>query len=207
MHDEISATINPEKLFGVHDIYFVFRGSDYTVASWKFKEGDKVVEIKATPTPAPANNNSNVIPNQNVTVEPTGAEVGKISYKLNADGTAEVTKPVNKAEKNVVIPDSITVNGKAYIVASIAAGAFSGNKKLTSVTIGKNVKKIGGKAFFKCGALKKILVKGTVLKSVGAKALKGTAAKLKIKVPKSKLKAYKKLFKGKGQGKKAKVTK
>ena len=206
-YEETSADINPEKLFGVHDIYFVFRGSDYTVASWKFTEGSKVVEIKPTPAPTPANNNNNVTLNQSVTVEPTSAEVGKISYKLNSDGTAEVTKPVNKAEKNVVIPDSITVNGKAYSVTSIAAGAFSGNKKLTSVTIGKNVKKIGKKAFFKCGALKKILVKGTVLKSVGAKALKGTAAKLKIKVPKSKLKAYKKLFKGKGQGKKAKVTK
>ncbi|MCD7797755.1 MAG: leucine-rich repeat domain-containing protein [Clostridiales bacterium] len=32
----------------------------------------------------------------------------------------------------------------------MANNAFSGKSKLTKVTIGKNVKKIGKKAFYKC---------------------------------------------------------
>ena len=84
---------------------------------------------------------------------------------------------------------------------------YTGNKALTTVTIPKGVKKIGKKAFYGCKKLKKVIVKTTTLKSVGKKAFKGTAAKLRIKVPKKKFKAYKKLFKGKGQGKKAKVVK
>jgi len=45
------------------------------------------------------------------------------------------------------------------------------------------------------------------VKSVGKNALKGIHAKATIKVPKAKLDKYKKVFKGKGQGKNVKVKK
>ena len=245
--ETISADVDASKISGVHDVYFVFRGTGYNVAAWKFTEGDKdVAPAQATATPAPQNNvtpapvvtpktgynvaawkftegdkdvapvpQNNATPapqNNNATPAPvvtpkTEDVVGGVNYAINADGTVTAKAPADKNAKSVVIPDSVTIDGKAYPVAAIADRAFSGCKALTSVTIGKNVKKIGKKAFYGCSKLKKILVKGTKLKSVGKQALKGTAAKLKIKVPKKKLKAYKKLFKGKGQGKKAKVTK
>lgn len=67
-------------------------------------------------------------------------------------------------------------------------------KKLKKVTIGKNIAKIGANAFSGNKNLKTITVKSANIKSVGAKAFKGISKKAKIKVPKSKLKAYKKLL-------------
>ena len=206
-YETITTDIDASKANGVHDVYFVFRGNGYKVASWKFEEPAKEV----TPTPVP----QQTTPTQQqpaqqqpaVTAPKTEDVVGGVNYGINADGTVTAKAPADKSAKSVVIPDSVTIDGKTYPVVEIASGAFSGCKALLSVIIGKNVKKIGKKAFYGCSKLKKITVKGTKLKSVGKQALKGTAAKLKIKVPKKKLKAYKKLFKGKGQGKKAKVTK
>ena len=88
---------------------------------------------------------------------------------------------------------------------SIASNAFKGNKKLTKVTVGANVAKIGKGAFQSCPKLKKITVKSKKLKSVGANALKGISSKAVITVPKAQKKAYTKLFKGKGQKKTVKV--
>ena len=56
------------------------------------------------------------------------------------------------------------------------------------------VTKIAKKAFYNCRNLKQITVKATGINKVGKKAFKGTNKQLKIKVPKKKLKAYKKLF-------------
>ena len=122
---------------------------------------------------------------------------------------------------------SVTVGKK---VKTISAGAFSGCTKLKTVKLGSAVTTIGDKAFYKCTSLtsitipskvtkigksafegckklKRITVKSTKLKSVGKKALKGIHTKAKIKVPKSKLAKYKRLFKNKGQGKNVKVIK
>ena len=74
-------------------------------------------------------------------------------------------------------------------------------------TVRQNIKEIGNKAFSGCKKLQKITIKSKQLKKVGAKAFKGIHKKAKIKVPKAKLKAYKKLLKGKGQAKSVKITK
>ena len=84
--------------------------------------------------------------------------------------------------------------------------AGKSRKKLTSVTVGKNVVKIGTRAFAGCGKLKKITIRSTRLKKVGSGALKGINKKAVIKVPKKKRKGYKKLFKNKGQKKTVKVS-
>ena len=73
-------------------------------------------------------------------------------------------------------------------------------KKLQKVTIGKYVKSIGDKAFYRCGKLKKLQIKSTVLKKVGKNALKGINKKAVIHVPKSKKKSYKKLLQKKKTG-------
>ena len=64
---------------------------------------------------------------------------------------------------------------------------------------------IGAKSFNGCKSLKKIDIKSTVLKKIGAKAFSGINAKAVIKAPKKQLKAYKKVLKGKGQGKKVRI--
>lgn len=72
-------------------------------------------------------------------------------------------------------------------------------KKLKSITIPSYVYIISDKAFKNCKSLKKILIKTKRLDKVGVDALKNINTQALITVPKNKLKAYKELFKYKGQ--------
>lgn len=92
-------------------------------------------------------------------------------------------------------------------VTTIKARAFYKCVKLKKITIPSKVNKIGKQAFYGCKKLKTITVKTTKLtsKKVGSKAFKGIYSKATVKVPKKKLSAYKKLFKSKGVGSKAKI--
>lgn len=94
-------------------------------------------------------------------------------------------------------------------VTTINEKAFYQCTALTKITIPSKVNKIGKQALQGCKKLKTITIKTTKLtsKNVGAKAFKGIHAKAKIKVPKSKVKAYQKLLKAKGIGSKVKVSK
>lgn len=92
-------------------------------------------------------------------------------------------------------------------ITSIRASAFENCIKLNSVTIGENVKTIGSKAFYGSKQLKKIIIKSKKLKTVGNNAIGGINKKATIKVPKNKIKNYKKLFKSKtGFKKTMKIT-
>lgn len=71
----------------------------------------------------------------NVTIE-------DISYSLDlSTRTASVT---GSTLENVVVPSSITYNGVSFIVDAIAAGAFSGNKSIKSITTSNSMKRIIG---------------------------------------------------------------
>ena len=189
---------------GIHDVYFVFRGSDYTVASWKFTEDPAANTVP--PVEDKTDNGTGTNPQPQPQPEtPQTVKSGAVEDAVDAAAQTVKVSSVDKKAKSVVIPATVDVAGKQYAVTEIPAKAFANSKKLKSVTIGKNVKSIGAKAFYKCPALKKITVKSTVLKKVGKAALKGINSKATIKVPKKKLKAYKKLFKGKGQSKKVKI--
>lgn len=136
----------------------------------------------------------------------------KVTKAGTADGkvgTVEYLKPVNKMKKTVSIPATIKVDGIKYKVTGIASKAFRNNQYITKVTIGKYVQKIGSGAFYKCKKLKNITIKTKKLstKKVGKSAFKGINSKATIKVPKSKYKAYKKLLKKKGVGRKVKFMK
>lgn len=123
----------------------------------------------------------------------------------------------------------ITIPSK---VTSIGKEAFSGCKKLKTVSLGKNVKSIGEKAFYKCSSMTKITIPSKVTsigkeafsgckklktitiktkkltsKTVAKKAFKGVPSKVTVKVPKSKLKPYRRLLKSKGLSSKAKIKK
>lgn len=121
--------------------------------------------------------------------------VYKVAGSAASGYTVTYVRPASKKAKTVVIPATVTVNGVSCKVTSIANNAFKGQKKLKKVTIGANVTTIGKKAFFGCKELKKVTIKSKQLKKVGAKAFAKINAKAKIKVPKNKKKAYKKLFK------------
>ena len=80
------------------------------------------------------------------------------NYTINADLTATYEGPAQKVSKvkTATIPDEILVGDKPVKVTAIADKAFKGNKKLTTVTIGKNIKTIGKNAFASCAKLKTV---------------------------------------------------
>ncbi len=119
-----------------------------------------------------------------VTVNEVGANLsknttyksGNLKYKLvkaglNGTGTVMVTGVV-KQKSSITIPKTVKLKGHSYKVVKINKNAFKGKSKI-----------------------KKITIKSTYITSVGKNAIKGINKKATIKVPKSKLKTYKKLFK------------
>lgn len=130
-----------------------------------------------------------------------------ITYKVTKKGSEVAYTKISSTSTSVNIPNTVKIGGITYKVTSVSANAFKGNKKLSKVTIGANITSIGKNVFSGCKNLKTITIKSTKLKSVGQNAFKGIKSTARIKVPSKQLKAYKRLLKGKGQGKKVKITK
>ena len=142
----------------------------------------------------PAKKNSVLsVPSKNCKVKVISAAIG--------NPTVSFYRAVKKNTSVITVPEKVTVNKVTYKVVGIADNAFSGNKKVNKVVVGKNVAKIGKKAFFNCKNLKQITFRTVSISSVGKDALKNTGQNLVIKVPKAKLAKYKKLFSGKGNKK------
>lgn len=139
--------------------------------------------------------------NFTITVKKNGTYlVGNYKYKitnakLDGKGTVTVVGGKSKAQKSVKLGATVKIGGKNFKITIVGKNAFKGYKKLTSVTIGKNVSKIESGAFQQCAKLKKIKISSTTLKSVGKNAIKGINKKAVIQCPKKKLAKYKKLFK------------
>nr|WP_295277770.1 leucine-rich repeat domain-containing protein [uncultured Blautia sp.] len=181
------------------------------------------------------NNNTNGDNNQQAAVK-TFSDAYNV-YTVNKSGsTVTLKKPRSRKVTTAKIPSTVKANGKTYKVTAIASGAFkncsklkqvtiSGNittigtgafqgcKVLRTVKIGSKVTSIGSKAFYDCKALTSVTIQtkklssGKVGKSAFTKAGRNNYKKLKVRVPKSKLSAYKKLLKSKGLSSKAKVSK
>ncbi len=115
--------------------------------------------------------------------------VGSLRYKVTkkavkGKGSVSIAGVKKKTLKSVKIAGTVSYKGVKYKITSIDA-----------------------KAFAKCKKLKKITITGKYLTKVGKNALKGIHKKCVIRVPKSKLKKYKKIFKRKGQAKTVKIRK
>lgn len=136
---------------------------------------------------------------------------GKYRYKVTKisgkKGEVSFIGCKNKKITRVTIPATVKYQGYTLKVTAVGPKALKSYKKLKSLAVGKNVKTIGKSAFVGCVKLKKITVQSLVLKKVGAGSLKGIYKKAVIKVPSRKLKAYKKLFRNKGQAKTVKIRK
>ncbi|MBO4863560.1 MAG: leucine-rich repeat protein [Eubacterium sp.] len=121
---------------------------------------------------------------------------GKVSYQ----------KPYNTNCKAVNIKATIKIAGVTFKITSISNNAFKGCSNISKVTIGKNITQIGKKACFGCSNLKVVTIKSNSIKKIGGKAFEGINKKAKIKVPKKKLKEYKKMIKKAGAPNNAKIT-
>lgn len=137
-------------------------------------------------------------------------KIGRLKYKVTgiskSNRTVMVTAPTKKTYKKLTIPSTVKIKNHTYQVTAVGSNAFKNNRNLTSVSIGKNVTRIGAKAFYGTKKLKKLTIKSKQLQTVGKRAVLRSNKKLTVKVPSSKVKSYKKLFKNKGLAK-IKVTK
>lgn len=187
----------------------------YTCTVCKATKTGKIAKLKPT-------NSSTVKKGTKVTIK---------GYKYTVKNSSEVTFTgvKNKKASKISIPTTVKIKNKKYKVTAMSEKSLKGVKaktiivgnnvqtignsamenckQLTKVTLGKNVKKIGKNVFKSDKKLKNITIKSTKLKSVGKNAFKGINSKAKITVPKKKYTSYKKLMKGKGQGKKVKIVK
>ncbi|NLF47329.1 MAG: leucine-rich repeat protein, partial [Clostridiales bacterium] len=132
---------------------------------------------------------------------------GILIYKVMSGNTLSVTGVKSKKIKYAKIATYARVNGKKYYITSIGKNTFKKCSKLSKITVGSSIKSIGSYSFYGCSRLKSITVNGKNIKKVGKKALKGIHKYAKIRVPKTKLKSYKKIFKNKGQKKTVKIVK
>lgn len=74
------------------------------------------------------------------------AVVRGIRYKLDSTAkTAEVTGTGKKDAGTITIPATVKAGGETYKVTAIADKAFKSMEKLTEVTIGKHIARIGKK--------------------------------------------------------------
>ena len=100
---------------------------------------------------------------------------GNSTYKVTKAGEeVELTTTTSTAAK-VMINTVTGTDGVKYKVTSIRSKAMQNNKKMTSLIMGTNVKKIGADAFSGCTKLTTVTFgKNTV--SIGTRAFKGCAA-------------------------------
>ena len=126
------------------------------------------------------------------------ATIGGARYKV--DAINENAFRNFKYLKKVVIGNNVRMVGSS---------AFKGCSSLNTLCIGSGVRLIGLQAFASCKNLKSISVSTTYLtsSSVGRNALSGIYSKAVIKVPASKLSAYKNLFRLRGVAKTAQIIK
>ena len=109
-------------------------------------------------------------------------KIDGIYYNLISKGkTAEVTSGEEKYSGQVVIPSSITVEGKEYTVTSIGNMAFQGCSGLKSITIPNCVTYVGYRAFYKCSGLTSVTIPNSVT-SIGDGAFGGCSGLTTITV-------------------------
>ena len=120
-------------------------------------------------------------------VEEQEYKVGKFYYQIidEAKKTVKIIKGTNNKAKKLVIPATVKINKVTYKVVQISESAFLNYTKLTDVTIGKNITTIQKDAFKGCKKLKKVILKGTKLKTIQKGAFAKTSSKMSVKVPKS----------------------
>ena len=156
------------------------------------------------PTEAPAEEG-----NEETLLKDSQGATFKVTNADSENPEVQYEAPAKNAKGKVKVPAFVKVNGVTYQVTSVSGKAFMKNNKVTKIIIGKNITKIGKKAFSKCKKLKLLVIKSRKLKTknVAKDAFKGITKKTTVKVPKSKMKEYRKLLRKKGLSSKVKAIK
>lgn len=170
----------------------------------------QATQTPATPAPTPVST-----PKTN---RKKPAKVGKIitssaGYRFKVTSSKVKNPEValyrpGSGRKEVKIGTKVTINGISYSVTSVCERAFRSNKRVKKVSLGSRVDKIGKEAFANCRNIKVLYIYSPRLKAsdIGENAFKGINKRVKISVPKAKMKEYKELFREKGLSKQTSVT-
>ena len=170
----------------------------------------QATQTPATPAPTPVST-----PKTN---RKKPAKVGKIitssaGYRFKVTSSKVKNPEValyrpGSGRKEVKIGTKVTIDGISYSVTSVCERAFRSNKRVTKVSLGSRVDKIGKEAFANCRNIKVLYIYSPRLKAsdIGENAFKGINKGVKISVPKAKMKEYKELFREKGLSKQTSVT-
>lgn len=169
-------------------------GTDTLIVSGSFFSGNGIYTILSNTEAAYAGRLGS---QKKITIPAT------VTLKISDD--LKLKLKVTSIAKNALKRSDITSVKIGKNIKKIGSGAFAGCKKLKKITLPAAVTTIGSKAFQGDKKLKTITIKSKNLKKAGSKAFKGIYAKAVIKVPAKKRAAYRKLLKGKGQGKKVKI--
>ncbi len=90
----------------------------------------------------------------------------------NAKNPTVQYKASKKKTENIIIPDTVKLNGVKYKITEVGAKAFYKNTKAKKVKIGKYVTKIGKQAFYGCSNVETV-TGGASVKTIGAAAYSG----------------------------------
>ena len=144
------------------------------------------------------------------TVRTVSGQTFTVTKTAGSGGKGAVTFKTAANKKTVTVPASIKLDGNTYLVTAVAGNAFKGSR-IRTVTIGKNVARIGRKAFNGSRAAKVILKTRKLTKASVSQCLKGSkVATVTVKTGNKKINAadikkYKKIFTKKNAGKKVAV--
>lgn len=140
-------------------------------------------EPTETPTPAPTETPTPE-PTETPTAGPTSIptvspsigdeyELNGLIYRITSKTTASVVGlKIPKSMTNIVVPATVTFGTKTFKVTGIDENAFYRDSKVTTFTIGKNVKTIGEYAFAFCTKLKTVK-DGSGIVTIGESAFSG----------------------------------
>ncbi|WP_029321250.1 Ig-like domain-containing protein [Butyrivibrio sp. AE3004] len=120
---------------------------------------------------------------------------GKKCFYITPADEATVFQITGKKGKSDTVGDEISYNGRAYKITGINNGLFKNDRKLKSITLGKNIRTIGDLAFYGCKNLKKITIYADSLEKIGKNSFKGIKKDAKILIKCRDKKNYKKTVK------------
>ena len=160
--------------------------------------------VKPTQPPKDSASPDNAV--KNTTVNKNSLKKGMtftqkgLRYKITSYTTKKkevmLLGSTKKNVKKIVIPTAVTTKKVSFRVTAITAKAFYRQKKLTFVSIGSNIQRIGTQAFCKDSVLRKVVFKTKKLKKVGTNAFVGINNNARIIIPTSCKKKYIRLLEG-----------
>lgn len=111
---------------------------------------------------------------------------GNIVWQINDDGTGAVIAGISDKyyDYNMVIPETVEIEGKEYPVVEIGARALQNLDMVWSIELPSSLNKIGDSAFFDCDDLSHIVIPEGVIE-IGKDAFMKCESLKKLTLPES----------------------